>query len=102
MDDSIEGVFFEQSGKKTTVGQVANRTLVRNWRRELPVNSDDILPVAGEHRTDAPSYETSAARYKYHVFWAPSQAHHPPTVTRNPISRNASASASTSSSVRRA
>jgi hypothetical protein len=72
MDDSIEGVFFEQSGKKATVGQISNRALARDWRRELPVNSNDILPVAGEHRTDVPSYETSAARYKYHAFSSPS------------------------------
>jgi hypothetical protein len=45
----------------------------------LPVNRNDILPAAGEHRTDAPSYETSAARYKYHVFPAP-----PKSITRPP------------------
>jgi hypothetical protein len=102
MDDSIEGVFLEQSGKKTTVGQVSNRASIRDWRRELPVNSDDVLPVAGEHRTDVPSYETSATRYKYHVFPAPSQACYPPTVTDSPILRSSPANASTSSSVRRA
>jgi hypothetical protein len=58
--------------------------------------------VAGERRTDMPSYEASTARYKYHVFPAPSQVYYPPTVTTNPTPRSSPASASTSSSVRRA